>query len=403
MTTDLSGRDTLRRKRIGFYLGVGRHAGGMFQYAQSVVHALSSIDGTEVDVIVAYGDEAWRPQFDANALKAVPLRHWKRGELLAKIFMVLPGSIARTLAGWFNPLVRELSSLQCDLWIFPAQDALTWQINEPSVATIHDLMHRYERGFPEAGSWLRFQLRESRFRNLANQSVAVLVDSDMGRQHVMESYGTREDHIHPLPYVAPSYLTGSAETADFAERYRLPKKFYFYPAQFWPHKNHARLVRALASARTIHPDMELVLAGSTTREYDTVKTMASELGLSQAIHFVGYVPDADLAGFYHRARGLVMPTFFGPTNIPPLEAMACGCPVLISDKYGMREQCGDAALYFAPQSIKEIQGAMNRLWEDEDLHTSLIKKGLERASLWKQEDFDRRLKVILGRVLDQIA
>lgn len=78
----------MRRKRIGFYLGVGRHAGGMFQYAQSVVHALSSIDGTEADVIVAYGDEAWRPQFDANALKAVRLRHWKRGELLAKIFML---------------------------------------------------------------------------------------------------------------------------------------------------------------------------------------------------------------------------------------------------------------------------------------------------------------------------
>ena len=69
----------------------------------------------------------------------------------------------------------------------------------------------------------------------------------------------------------------------------------------------------------------------------------------------------------------------------------------------MREQCGDAALYFAPQSVEEIQSAMNRLWEDEDLHSSLIKKGLERASLWKQEDFDRRLKVILGRVLDQIA
>lgn len=69
----------------------------------------------------------------------------------------------------------------------------------------------------------------------------------------------------------------------------------------------------------------------------------------------------------------------------------------------MREQCGDAALYFSPQSVEEIQGAMSRLWEDEDLRSSLIKKGLERASLWKQEDFDHRLREILGRVLDRVA
>ncbi|MGO8026485.1 glycosyltransferase family 4 protein [Rhizobium leguminosarum] len=399
----MDSRITLRRKRIGFYLGVGRHAGGMFQYAQSLVQALSSIDGTDVEVIVAYGDEAWRSELNASPLKAVPLQRWKRGETLAKLFMVLPGSVARVVARWVNPLVREMASLQCDLWIFPAQDALTWQIKEPSIATIHDLMHRYERSFPEAGSWLRFQLRESRFRHLANQSAAVLVDSETGRRHVMESYGTPEDHIYPLPYIAPNYLTDSVEAPAFAERYRLPEKFYFYPAQFWPHKNHLRLIQALAAARRTHPDMELVLAGNTKREYAAVKAMASELGLSQAVHFVGYVPDSDLAGFYRRARGLVMPTFFGPTNIPPLEAMVCGCPVLISDKYGMREQCGDAALYFSPQSVEEIQGAMSRLWEDEDLRSSLIKKGLERASLWKQEDFDHRLREILGRVLDRVA
>ncbi|MGO7536936.1 glycosyltransferase, partial [Rhizobium leguminosarum] len=68
------------------------------------------------------------------------------------------------------------------------------------------------------------------------------------------------------------------------------------------------------------------MAGNTKREYAAFKAMASELGLSQAVHFVGYVPDSDLAGFYRRARGFVMPTFFGPTNIPPLEAMVCGCP-----------------------------------------------------------------------------
>ncbi|WSH02332.1 hypothetical protein U8P71_04700 [Rhizobium ruizarguesonis] len=75
---------------------------------------------------------------------------------------------------------------------------------------------------------------------------------------------------------------------------------------------------------------------------------------------------------------------------------------MISDKYGMREQCGDAALYFSPQSVEEIQRAMSRLWEDEALSSVLIKKGLERASLWTQEDFNHCLQAILERVLAQV-
>lgn len=154
----------------------------------------------------------------------------------------------------------------------------------------------------------------------------MLVDSETGRRHVMESYGTPEDHIYPLPYIAPNYLTDSVETSAFAEHYRLPEKFYFYPAQFWPHKNHVRLIQALAAARRTHPDMELVLAGNTKREYAAVKAMASELGLSRAVHFVGYVPDSDLAGFYHRARGLVMPTFSGRQTFRRLKRWCAVAP-----------------------------------------------------------------------------
>jgi glycosyltransferase involved in cell wall biosynthesis len=354
-----------------------------------------------LEVVVAYGDEGWKEVLDRLHIKGIRLRHWRRGETIAKLFMgaFLHASWARAMAPTINPLVAELRNLSCNAWIFPAQDALTWQMCGPTIATIHDLMHRYEPSFPEASSWWRYLWREHRFRNLANASTAVLVDSETGRNHVIESYGTPPGHIHSLPYVAPDYIYAAYERPRVSEHYQLPGKFLFYPAQFWPHKNHLRLVEALARARQACPDMELVLTGGANRDYEKVKTRVLALRLEQVVHFLGYVPDTDLASLYRRARGLIMPTFFGPTNIPPLEAMACGCPVLISNIYGIPEQCGDAALYFSPNSIDEMQRVMTSLWQDDALFKRLSAKGLERTASWRQVDFNKRLADIVCQTL----
>ena len=85
--------------------------------------------------------------------------------------------------------------------------------------------------------------------------------------------------------------------------------------------------------------------------------------------------------FYRRARAMVMPTFFGPTNIPPLEAFALGCPVAVSNIYGIPEQVGDAALLFDPNSVEEIADCIERLWQDDALCASLISKGHARTEL----------------------
>ena len=92
-----------------------------------------------------------------------------------------------------------------------------------------------------------------------------------------------------------------------------------------------------------------------------------QLGLAENVHFLGYVPEAHMPGLYRRARALVMPTFFGPTNIPPWEAIALGCPVAVSDIDGMRDQMGDAALFFDPTSVPEMAQVMERLWRDDAL------------------------------------
>lgn len=378
----------------------------MFQYAQCILGALSAIQAREkLEVVVAFGDQKWVPIIEQFHLPSVQLRHWTTGNLIARTLMSLfiPANCALLISRRMNPVVIQLARLRCDLWIFPAQDELTWQVGGQVVGTIHDLMHRYERHFPEAGNWWRYGVREHRFRNIARQSTAVLVDSQTGKQHVLDSYASCSDKTHALPYVAPDYIWGGRVRPDFDSYYQLPAKFYFYPAQFWQHKNHRRLIDALAEARRVCSDMALVLSGGFKHEYESVRQQVSEAGLTDAVRFVGYVPDSDMAGFYSRARGLVMPTFFGPTNIPPLEAMAIGCPVLISETYAMPEQCGDAALYFNPNSVAEIRDRMIKLWTDDRLYEQLIAHGRMRTEAWGQPQFEQRLGKILTGVLQRIS
>lgn len=399
-----TGRAPLRR--IGLYLGVVPTAGGMFQYAQSMVEAMSRLDATRYRITIAHGDADWSPILARFGLAGHVLRHVRHGQRIADAAMALrlPVPLIRTLSPLVNPLVRELRALACETWIFPAQESLTYQVpGSRAIGTIHDLMHRYEPHFPEVSARFRHAIREHRFGNIARRSAAVLVDSEVGREHVVESYHVPRERIWPLPYVAPSYLRDTTPRADFDAHYGLPARFVFYPAQFWPHKNHLSLLEAISIVANAHPDIALVLSGGKRHSFEQVRAHAKALGLEAKVFFVGYVPDADLAGFYKRARALVMPTFFGPTNIPPLEALALGCPAIVSGIYGMSEQSGDAALYFNPNCPKEMAAQITRVWTDDGLAASMSLRGVERSQHQGQAQFNHRLTQIIEAVAEGVA
>ena len=156
---------------------------------------------------------------------------------------------------------------------------------------------------------------------------------------------------------------------------------------------------SVAGLRTELPDISLVLAGSKRREYESCRRAAVQLGVADRVHFLGYVCDEDVHELYRRARALVMPTFFGPTNIPPLEAFAAGCPVAVSKVYGMPAQVGDAALLFDPESVASIAEAIRRLWTDDGLCAMLKSKGMERHKARGEREFNGRFAEIIRTIL----
>ena len=181
----------------------------------------------------------------------------------------------------------------------------------------------------------------------------------------------------------------------------MTQKFLFYPAQLWRHKNHENLLIALAGIKEEYPDIQMVFSGFGKNNAIQIESLITSLQLDKHVRLLGYVSDSDLGRLYTMARALVMPTFFGPTNIPPLEAFTLGCPVAVSNIYGMPEQVGDAALLFDPRDSDDIAQCVVRLWTDDTLCHALIRKGKKRASEWGQKEFNETVHAIIAEIVQR--
>ena len=144
------------------------------------------------------------------------------------------------------------------------------------------------------------------------------------------------------------------------------------------------LVRAYISLdKGIRKDIKLVLAGFKGWENKEIMALLKE-GKSDVL-YLGYLPDKELGELYNLATLFVYPSMYEGFGLPPLEAMACCCPVVASNVASLPEVCGDAALYVDPHDVNSIAEGIHKVLTDDDLRQSLIEKGLERAKLFSWE------------------
>jgi glycosyltransferase involved in cell wall biosynthesis len=400
--------------RIGIAPLTDVTGGGAYQYGQTMLSVLAELREARAEefVVLADGIRADDPLLGGDVWEVAPLTPQpfrRRASGVAK--QLVPEGLRRR---WRDRRKRGLTgsprprpdvrawheSLGIDLVVYPFTSPLASEAGTPYVLAVHDLQHRIHPELPEfAGGELEH--REYVFGNGIRNAAVVLVDSEVGKEDVLAFYGgaISPERIAVLPFLpgAPTVVE-PGDRARVRREHRLPERYLFYPAQFWPHKNHRRIVEALAEI----DDAELVLVGSASgevreRNHAELLARARELGVAGRIHHLGYVPARDMAALYAEAVALVMPTMFGPTNIPVLEAWALDCPVITSDIRGVREHAGDAALLVDPESTEELAAAIRRVWLEEDLRMDLARRGRERLGLYTRDDFARRL----GAVLDQ--
>lgn len=382
-------------RKVGVFLDFEPSGGGTFQYALSLVNGLAENPGLEVTV--AYSQGNWPEAITAKNIRFFKLEGGEWIRLIAWKLMrlrVLPVAFWRRIS-FLHPFQRVLNKSGVGTWIFPCQDFWSFFLQCPrTVVSIHDLMHRYEPQYEEVRSQIGF--REFLYSNICRFADLVLVDSNLGKKHVQESYSCQGLAIEPLPFAAPSYLLGECkQPAGFKFK---SGDFFFYPAQFWSHKNHLNLLKALKWAEGKGFRFNLALVGSKKNAAQEIEQFIAEQGLVERVQILGYVPNEEISWLYRNSAGLVMPTSFGPTNIPPLEAISLGVPMAISGIYAMQEQSGDAAIYFDPQKPEEIGESLIKLKDPQVLHTLKAAADLRR-DLLSEKVFREKLERIVEKSL----
>lgn len=241
------------------------------------------------------------------------------------------------------------------------------------VLTLHDIApldhpEWFRPGFARWYGWL--------LPRLVHRVRRVLTDSEFSRGRITDRIAVAADKIDLAPPgVGPPF--GSVEPGrieEVRERYELPPDYILTVGTQEPRKNLARLVRAWHSAASELPGVALAVVGGTGRAFAN-----AEVGDSSRICSVGRLPDVDLAALYAGARMLAYVPLYEGFGLPPLEAMACGCPVLASAAGGVREAVGDCALMVDPSDEDEIADGILRLAGDEELRAALVARGARRA------------------------
>ncbi|MEA5447906.1 glycosyltransferase family 1 protein [Leptolyngbya sp. CCNP1308] len=270
----------------------------------------------------------------------------------------------------------------------------------PYALTIWDLQHRLQPYFPEVSQGREWGKRDRFYRANLPRATYVVTGTERGKTEIDRFYQIAPERIQVIPFPTPRLGDAIANHAstkeEFLAQHGLPSQYFFYPAQFWPHKNHYTLLNAFKTLVDQHgADVALVLTGSDKGNAGYIKQLIQDLDLAARVHILGFVSKADLANLYKHALALVFPTHFGPDNLPPLEAFSLGCPVIASDVPGAAEQLGDAALLVDQRDVTQMAKEMKSLCENEALRHRLIQKGLTRAKSWQPQDYAKRLIALL--------
>lgn len=384
------GNEGDRVKKVAILLTSEPESGGGHQYLLLLMEGLQKCDKKYFDVLGICCNRFWEKWCREYKIKHIRygLNKYSQKEISRNIKYPYVNMILNILKHDFANVIRKN---EVDLLICGQQTTCIPKCPCKVIHPVHDLMHRYEPDFPEISE--AYAERELIFNNVSRIADVVLVDSNLGKQQFIESY-YKKGHfpkIEVLPFVVPTHIKRAKE-----EYITVPEKYVFYPAQFWEHKNHAKLIKAIKLVKQKVEDIKLVLVGSEKNALLSIRKLIIEEGLEENVSILGFVSDGQITYLYRHAIALVMPSYFGPTNIPPLEAMALGCPVIVSNKYAMGEQVGEAGLLFDPDSPQEIAECIVRVWNDEEKRRQMITEGYRKIASWTQKDFKKKfIKIVL--------
>jgi glycosyltransferase involved in cell wall biosynthesis len=364
--------------KLGVLALAGPGHGGTYQYTLSMLQALRHTTGFRITL---YGNPE-NPDFT---------------------------ELGYPICGFSESRLQQLTALAADRMHirlpdpFASQDVLLAPIyalallhtSRPFAYTLHDLQENY---YPENFSRWQRAWRHQVHSRLLGRARRVICESSYVKTDIVRYFDVPEERIAVI--AAPPLRQFLADETDerlqaTRVRLQLPGKFLFYPAQFWTHKNHLRLIEAFREVAAEVPDLKLVFTGKKRDQYETVMNAVDSFGLNERVCHLGYVEQDDLQAIYRLATALVMPSLFESVSIPIYEAFGVGTPVAASGILAIPEQVGDAGLLFDPFSVASIKDAILGIAGDPAAARLLGERGRERMAAMTPERYGIQLQNLL--------
>lgn len=334
------------------YTGIGR-------YIQNLVENLAKIDGKNRYSITVNGG-------DGSEIPAVENLRVFKTRVIIPVYSIKEQVL----------LPMEMNRSGPDLLHYPSFN-MPLVNSKPVVATIHDLIYYLNRdACPSLAAYLYARFMFKKAVKIARKIITV---SEFTRSELVESLGVGPEKIAVIHNgVSGLYRPIAVEKQGAVlSKYGIRGGYIFYAGNHQPRKNLVRLVQAFSLLK--NKDHQLVLTGKTDPRRADLYNAVNERGLEGRVLFIGAVPEEDLPGLYSGATVFAFPSLSEGFGLPPLEAMACGTPVVSSNATSLSEVVGDAGLTFDPEDAEAMAKAIERVLGSGALREELREKGLERV------------------------
>jgi glycosyltransferase involved in cell wall biosynthesis len=373
-------------------LGSGEH-GGIEQYVLGLGAGLSKLEDGDEEYAFVTDDRAsqWLRRYLAGPARLVEVprsprrstRFGQAGRVVSSLYAGFRRATANVpiLSGIDAYRARASSGIERELGAavvhFPTQAAFLTSV--PSIYQPHDLQHLHLSRFFTRRDWIE---RERVFGTHCAAASLVVTSSSWAREDVARHYAIPPERMTVIPPGPPTaeYAVPTSEALEAARlKLAFDGPFVLYPAQTWPHKNHAGLLRALAILKARGLTIRLVAPGRKNEHFPTIERLSRELGVAEQVRFPGFITPEELQCLYRLCRAVVVPTFFEAASFPVMEAQLAGLAVACSAVTSLPLQIGDSGLLFDPGDPRAIADAMERLWLDGELRARLAEMGRANA------------------------
>ena len=300
---------------------------------------------------------------------------------------------------------KSLIKIGANFLVFATQSSTPAVISKTIFASqVHDIAYLEYPEFSESSNYGESRIKLRYLEIVTRASSLVITESISLKNSVIDRFGLNPKRVLAIPQSVPKDIISSTSAPMTSKsKFQNGEVFYLYPAQFWNHKNHRVIVLALKKLHQASKMAHVVFVGQDQGVLEPVKKLVMKMGLQDYVHFMGFQGRSELIELYRNCVALVMTTYFGPTNVPPMEAWSLGVPVIYSQH--LSEDLGDSVIPVDVDSIESVANGMQIVLE-EVYRERLINQGrlmLERLHNLREAQIRimlNQIRIISDRVLE---